>query len=217
MPHKQLPPGTGRARDLALLSLLAGCGLRSQEAADLQLRDLDLDGMSLTVRKGKGGKARRVPLAEEALRRLRDYMRVRCPEGIPQIGSATEREQLLVAFHRGDGREGWTPGMTTAGMRKRLTELGAAAAELVQQQARKEQRLARLGELEALARQLRAVSPHQLRHSLGYRLRRQGVDLGAIQTILGHSRLETTRRYGAPTQDDLREALHRASDIGARP
>ncbi|MFL5801615.1 MAG: hypothetical protein ACJ8CR_07710 [Roseiflexaceae bacterium] len=32
---------TTRLRDLALLTLLSDCGLRSQEAADLQLRDLD--------------------------------------------------------------------------------------------------------------------------------------------------------------------------------
>jgi site-specific recombinase XerD len=55
---------TVRLRDLALLTLLSDCGLRSQEAADVQLRDLDLDVAALTVRSGKGRKARWVRLTE---------------------------------------------------------------------------------------------------------------------------------------------------------
>jgi site-specific recombinase XerD len=66
----------------------------------------------------------------------------------------------------------------------------------------------RVGEL---ARQLRAVSPHQLRHGLGERLRRQGVDLGVAQQLLGHARPATTLRYGQPTEADVREALRRAN------
>jgi site-specific recombinase XerD len=44
-----------RLRDGALLALLAYAGLRSQEACDVQLRDLDLDVGSVIVRRGKGG------------------------------------------------------------------------------------------------------------------------------------------------------------------
>jgi integrase len=47
---------TARLRDLALLTLLSDCGLRSQEAADAQLRELDLAGVQLVVRSGKSGK-----------------------------------------------------------------------------------------------------------------------------------------------------------------
>lgn len=200
-----------RARDRALLTLLANSGLRSQEAVDVQLRDLDLDGGMLTVRAGKGGKVRRLPLDSESLRRLREYMQLRCPGDPPAVGSAQEREELLVAYHRADGVGRWEPGMSTAGVRKEVDELGAAAAKLVEEQARKEQRLARLGELEVLAQQLRAVSPHQLRHWLAYQLHARGTDIRAIQLLLGHSRAATTLRYGQPTATDLREALRMAN------
>lgn len=54
----------------ALLALLIYAGLRSQEAADVQLRDLDLDGGTVTVRAGKAGKFGRVPLHSEKEPRL---------------------------------------------------------------------------------------------------------------------------------------------------
>jgi integrase len=65
----------------------------------MQLRDLDLEGGMLTVRSGKAGKARRVPLHLDAARLLRRYLElVRCPEGLPALGSDQERERLLVGI-----------------------------------------------------------------------------------------------------------------------
>ena len=61
---------TMRLRDLALLTLLSDWGLRSREAADVQLRDLDLDAAMLRVCSGKGRKARRVQLTQEVSRTL---------------------------------------------------------------------------------------------------------------------------------------------------
>jgi len=88
-----------RTRNEALLALLIYTGLRVQEACDLQLRDLDLGGGTITVRSGKAGKARRVPLHPDAERLLRRYLEsVRCPEGMPAIGSDQEREKLLVGI-----------------------------------------------------------------------------------------------------------------------
>ena len=81
--HPQL-----RMRNEALLALLIYAGLRVQEVCDLQLRDLDLGGRTITVRSGKAGNARRVPVHPDAERLLRRYLeRVRCPKGLPAIGS----------------------------------------------------------------------------------------------------------------------------------
>ena len=46
------------ARNEALLALLIYAGLRAQETCDLQLRDLDIESGTITVRSGKAGKAR---------------------------------------------------------------------------------------------------------------------------------------------------------------
>jgi integrase/recombinase XerC len=202
---------TARARDLALLTLLSDCGLRSQEAADLQLRDLDLRAETLTVRAGKGRKARRLPIEGETVKRLREYLRVRCPSGLPPIGSDAEREALLLAQQRAEGIVTWRPGIKTVSMRKRLTELGKEAVERIETQKRREPSLARIGELEDLARELGQISPHLLRHGLAYRLRGNGYDPGYVQRVLGHSRIATALRYGQPTESDVRAALRKAN------
>jgi site-specific recombinase XerD len=61
-------------RNRALLELLYSEGLRSAEAVDLDLGDVDFDRESLHVR-GKGGKERAVPLGEEAAHHLARYLR----------------------------------------------------------------------------------------------------------------------------------------------
>ncbi|HEY0605721.1 MAG TPA: tyrosine-type recombinase/integrase, partial [Herpetosiphonaceae bacterium] len=203
---------TTRLRDLALLALLSDCGLRAQEAADVQLRDLDLDGAMLTVRSGKERHARRVPLTAGVVRTFRDYLKVRCPQGQPRIGSEAERAALLMKRNVAKAGQPWEPGLTPNAMRKHLTELGRVAAERIQAQAAKESSLERIVELEALARQVAAISPHPLRHGLAYRMWKTASP-AHIQTILGHSRVATTLKYGKPTEDDLRAALEDANRI----
>jgi site-specific recombinase XerD len=66
-------------RNRALFELVYSAGLRSREAADLVLGDLDFDQESLRVL-GKGGKERVVPLGEEAAYWLRRYLADGRPE-----------------------------------------------------------------------------------------------------------------------------------------
>ncbi|MBA2616001.1 MAG: tyrosine-type recombinase/integrase [Actinobacteria bacterium] len=60
-------------RNRALFELVYSAGLRAQEAADLELADVDFEAELVRVR-GKGGKERVVPLGEEASFRLRGYL-----------------------------------------------------------------------------------------------------------------------------------------------
>ncbi|HEX6292910.1 MAG TPA: hypothetical protein VFZ66_27250 [Herpetosiphonaceae bacterium] len=69
-----------------------------------------------------------------------------------------------------------------------------------------------MAELEALARQLAAVSRHQRRHGLAYRLWKQATP-AHMQRILGHRRVATTLQDGKPTEDDVRAAWEAASRI----
>jgi site-specific recombinase XerD len=85
-------------RNRTLVELVYSAGLRSQEAVDLDLADVDFDQELVHVR-GKGGKERVVPLGEEASHRLAVYLR----EVRPELARGAENALFLsVRGHRLD-------------------------------------------------------------------------------------------------------------------
>ncbi|MCA0292517.1 MAG: tyrosine-type recombinase/integrase [Actinobacteria bacterium] len=81
--------GVVARRDAAMLALLTGCGLRRSELAALDLDDLD--GTTVTVRSGKGGKARLVFIDHGAHAAVADWVAARGEDPGP----------LLLTFGRG--------------------------------------------------------------------------------------------------------------------
>lgn len=51
------------------------------------------------------------------------------------------------------------------------------------------------------------VTPHQLRHTLGYKLVKEGTAITTIQQILGHENIMTTNLYTVTTEQDKADAL----------
>ena len=72
--------------------------------------------------------------------------------------------------------------ISTRAVQKRVAELGAQAG-------------------------IEGLTPHRLRHSCAKRMLDGGAQLGAVQKILGHAKLETTARYTQPGWEDLEEAV----------
>jgi site-specific recombinase XerD len=208
---RRQPDQPRRLRDEAALVLLVYGGLRVQEVCDVQLRDLDLDGGVVVVRKGKGGKHRRVPLHPEAVRALRRFLaEVRCPAGVPPVGSNGEQAVLLMGWSRTGSERAARVGVTPRLIQRMVAGYGTQAARRLEQEAKQEPSMTRVAELHELARRLAAVTPHMLRHSLARRMLHSGAQLTEVRAVLGHSRMETTSRYLTATQDDLREAVERA-------
>jgi site-specific recombinase XerD len=77
-------------RNRALVELVYSAGLRSQEAVDLDLADVDFEQELVHVR-GKGGKERVVPLGEEASHRVAVYLR----EARPRLARGAENALFL--------------------------------------------------------------------------------------------------------------------------
>jgi len=82
-------------RNRALAELVYSAGLRSREAVDLDLRDVDFERETVHVR-GKGGKERVVPLGEEAAHWLARYLR----DGRPVLATGAEDALFLSARGR---------------------------------------------------------------------------------------------------------------------
>lgn len=199
-----------RLRDQAALALLVYAGLRVQELCDLQIRDLDIPGLSVAVRRGKGGRPRRVPLHRDAVPLLKAYLTLlRCPSGVPAIGSEAERARLLLNFDPTIPGRPARPGVDQRTIQRRLKHYALSAAARLRADM-PHVALDRAGELDDLARQLERATPHTLRHSLARRMLAGGADLAEVKRVLGHSRITTTQMYTEPSEDEVRGAIGRA-------
>ena len=71
---------TERPRDYAIIMTFLQTGIRLSELANLTLEDVDFENRLLTVRQGKGRRDRQIPLVEEEVKALRNYLRFRATE-----------------------------------------------------------------------------------------------------------------------------------------
>jgi len=141
-------------RDLALLAVMYGCGLRVSEAVGLNLDNLDLQQFELRVF-GKGRKLRIVPLPAGAVQYLQAWLRER---------KSADEEQAVFLNNR---RHRLSTRSVQRMLKERALQTGADIS----------------------------VTPHRLRHAFATHLLAGGVDLRAIQELLGHASLATTERY----------------------
>jgi site-specific recombinase XerD len=84
-------------RDRAMLAIYYGCGLRLNEGASLELRDIVSDRRLLHVRKGKCYKERYVPITAKNYEELRLYM----DYGRPLLLQEYKTEALFIDANKG--------------------------------------------------------------------------------------------------------------------
>ena len=162
-------PASAAERHMHAVScLILDTGLRIDEALSLdRSEDIDLDELLLTVRDGKGGKGRVVPLSLAGRRVLFRHTQ----QLAPAYGSRL--------FFASDGAK--------IGQRNALRVFKRICERCGVKGVR--------------------CSFHTLRHTFATAYLRNGGDVFRLQRILGHAKLDMTRRYVQLQTDDLR-AVH---------
>lgn len=187
-------------RDLAMIAVMLGCGLRVSGLVRLNEGDLvpDIDGngnqiAALRVRE-KGDHERRVPVPDETLLMLRAYL------GHPYLQTVdrTTANGDLVLFI--NVRNGQRKAHERYGEARRLTKSSV------------QRMLVKYGEQAGIPRD--QSHPHALRHLYGTELTEEGTDTLTIQQLMGHKSAESTKLYVHTSTRRLREAVRAGNPLG---
>ena len=87
--YEAIPDTVLGIRDKAMLAIYYGCGLRLNEGASLELRDIDSTRKVLHVRKGKHYKERFVPVADKNFEEIKLYIDYARPQLLQEIKTTT--------------------------------------------------------------------------------------------------------------------------------
>jgi len=111
--RKLIQAARRKPRDFAIVLVLLDTGIRASECCNLTLDDVDLDGMSLLIRNGKGQKDRNVYYSDLTARALRRRLSCRPDDAVDdavflsqQTGRRLNRNSLAVAVKRLGTRAG---------------------------------------------------------------------------------------------------------------
>jgi len=191
----QLPATVSSRRLQFALPFLHDTGLRLAEllattTGDLRWEALSRPGMSplegwwLAVR-GKGDRAREVPVSPDSLVRLRAYLVARGLSVDPGAPSTIALVGANPPARRARGAAAWDParGVTGGSFHRQLRAFLARCAQ-------------HLGESDpAGAARLRQATTHWLRHTHVWHALEAGIPVEIVQQNVGHVSLDTTTRY----------------------
>jgi len=175
-------------------SLLYGGGLRLQECLELRVKDIDFDRREITVRRGKGGKDRRVMLPESVREPLRVHLQLVKQQHESDLAQGVGRVVLPDALERKfpSAPTEWRWQFVFPASRIcRDPQFGPPSRfhlheSVVQKSVTTAARQAGL-----TAR----VTCHTFRHSFATHLLEAGYDIRTVQELLGHADVTTTMIY----------------------
>jgi integrase/recombinase XerC len=169
----QEPPSV---RDMLIIELLYGSGIRVSELHNLTKRSFDFSNCTIRVL-GKGNKERIVPMTDAALKLLKQHLSENTKSGdyiFPRIAKS--------------GRKQYKNYNNLTGKRARLhkEDNSLLSVRRIRQIVNKE--LAKVSSA-------KKKSPHVLRHSFASHLLDNGADIRIVKEMLGHASLASTQIY----------------------
>jgi len=177
-----------------MLQTLLETGARASELVQLRVEDVSLAERVVTIRDGKGGKRREVPIRRDLAQLLRLHIDARralrwLRHRLLRRRIAKRRWPLFASRQQGSGP---TPHVLT---RQRVGQVvrGVAGAAGI----------------------TKRVYPHLLRHTVATRLLALGIDITDLQRFLGHDSITTTRLHAETTAATLQRRFDALTDPAA--
>jgi integron integrase len=182
-----------REPDRLIVSLLYGSGLRITECVSLRIKDVDCERREITVRGGKGGKDRRVPLAQSAVAEVERARRRAWERWTSDRADGVRVTEIPEGYLRkapnADAEWMWYylfPATRTFRDERKVERRHHRHQTDVQRAVREASLQAGLG---------KRVTCHVFRHTFATHLLESGTDIRTIQTLMGHASLNTTMIY----------------------
>lgn len=175
-------------------ALLYGAGLRLEECLSTRIKDIDFARRIITVREGKGNKDRAVMLPDSVAEPLKHHIetvrRTHVRDLSAGLGDAYMPGALGRKYPGAAKQFGWQfvfpaskPGPDPRTGEIRRHHIHDSAVSKALKSAR------------GLAKIVKPVGAHTLRHSFATHLLESGTDIRTIQQLLGHADLSTTMIY----------------------
>lgn len=169
-------------RDYAAIYILIKLGLRISELANLTLGQFDFE-RKIAVITGKGNKERAIPLTEEVIEVVEEYL-----NSLPKDARPKEFfDRLIIGFNF--PLQKYTSHVSTNGLQQMIS------------------RHMKRGEIYISSLKGKKASAHTLRHTFATELVNNSIDLITIQQLLGHESVATTQVYTHVHEGFKRKAL----------
>lgn len=183
-----------QGKELLVLEMLYGAGLRLMEAARLRIGDVDIESNTITVRSGKGDKDRTTILPERIKARLKLYLDSVKELHNKDLKSGHGEVHMPYALGRKypNAAKDWLwqyvfPALNLSADPMsgtiRRHHMGEKSIQNAMRQAAKKAGI------------IKHATVHTLRHSFATHLLMDGVNIREIQELLGHKHVETTMIY----------------------
>lgn len=174
--------------------LMYGTGARVSEALSLRMKDLDFELGRITIRDGKGGRARVVMLPGRLQSELNALVRTRRRQHQDDLDAGHGWAPLPAALHRKMPRAGFEPAWQFL-----FASRTVQTDPVTGREGRHPLHVTALQRaVKRAARQAGLIKPatcHTLRHSFATQMLRDGYDIRTVQQLLGHKDVRTTMIY----------------------